>query len=100
MGDSGRLPATSIGTVRLSDALLFGPSLDEPASFVTLLLPEDGSALVTRDGMALDRWDLSGPTAVLSWSLDVDGYPVAARADSLPGAYLVSLGYAGLVEAP
>jgi hypothetical protein len=94
------MPTTTIGTVRLAATLAFGPSLDATGSFATLLLPEDGAALLTRDGMAVERWSVSGPTAVLDWTVATGVPPLTARADLVPGSYLLALGYAGLLVAP
>jgi hypothetical protein len=92
--DFGRL-----GTVRLGATLAFGPSVSDVA-FLSLLLAEDGAALVVRDGVTIERWDVSGPSAVRTFSVDAGSYPFAARADVTPGSYLVALGYGGLAVLP
>jgi hypothetical protein len=94
------LPTTTVATVRLGPDLALGPSIEEEGRFRTLLLPEDGSGLLVRDGVVLERWDVSGGAAVPLWSEEVGGYPLHARADAAPGTYLVALGYGGLAEAP
>jgi hypothetical protein len=94
------LPTAEIGTVRLGATLDFGPSITYDADFASLLLPEDGAALVVRNGVAVDRWIVSGPAAVLDWSSDVGAWPASARPDTLPGTYLLALGFGGFVSAP
>jgi hypothetical protein len=95
------LPTTSIGTIRLGADLSFGPSVEDDAHFLTLLLPEDGSALLVRDGVTVERWDVSGLGASLLWSSDVGVYPYAARPDpASAGSYLLVLGYAGVTTVP
>jgi hypothetical protein len=94
------MPRTRISTVRLGPVLTLGPSIDDETHFVTLLLAEDGACLTVRDGTTVDRYDVSGPAAVLSWSVDVGAYPTLARGDVVPGTYLLPLGYGGLATAP
>ncbi|MDH5277335.1 MAG: beta-propeller domain-containing protein, partial [Gammaproteobacteria bacterium] len=90
------LPQLDIGTVRLGAALARGPAISGTGSFRTLLLPEDGAALVSRDGLTVERWDVAGVAADLSWSVALPAYPLRAHADTVnPGKYLVALGYAG-----
>lgn len=89
-----------LGTVRLGATLTLGPSIDATDAFRALLLPEDGAALVVRDGVHLERWDVSGPTAVLDFEQEVSGWPLGAHADVAPGTYLVALGYGGWSTAP
>jgi hypothetical protein len=65
------------------------------------LLPEDGAALVARDASAVERWDLSGSEATLTWTAELSGYPLRARSDpAAPGRYLLALGFAGTSELP
>jgi hypothetical protein len=97
---NGWWPTTSIGTVRLAASLSGGPEIESAQAFLTMLLPEDGSVLVVRDGREVVRFDVTGFDAVESWSVDVDGYPVSARADEAPATYVLALGYAGLLTAP
>ena len=95
------LPETEIGTVRLGAALALGPVIAEADTFRTLSLPEDGSALVARGGLAVERWDVAGATAQLSWTAEVPGYPLRAHADTVnPGRYLVAMGYSGELSLP
>lgn len=90
------LPESEIGTVRLGAALAMGPVIGGTGAFRTLLLPEDGAALVSRDGLTVERWDVRGAAADLSWSVRLPAYPFRAHADTAdPGRYLVALGYAG-----
>jgi hypothetical protein len=92
-------PVSTLGTVRLGRVLTRGPSI-ETDGFVSLLLPEDGSALLVRDALRVERWDVAGPTAVFDFGVDVASYPLRARADPLVAGYLVALGYGGLAELP
>ncbi len=94
------MPTAEIGTVRLGATLAFGPSISYDADFASLLLPEDGAALVVKNGVAVDRWNVTGPTAVLDWSSDVGAWPESARPDTVPGTYLLALGFGGFVTAP
>jgi hypothetical protein len=95
------LPESTIGTVRLGATLAPGPELPGTGAFRTLLLPEDGSALVSRDGLGIERWDLAGSVAELDWTAEVPGYPLRAHADTAnAGRYLVALGYAGELTLP
>jgi hypothetical protein len=98
--DAPWMPTTSIGTVRLSASLSFGPALTTAGSFATLLLPEDGSALLAKDGVTVERWDVTGATAVLSFTVATGVPPLSARADLVPGGYLLALGYGGLLVTP
>ncbi len=92
--------SAEIATIRLSASLSFGPSIVYDTDFASLLLPEDGGALVVRNGVTVDRWDVSGPVASLAWSSDAGTWPESARSDTLPGTYLLALGYGGWVNAP
>jgi hypothetical protein len=92
--------APDLRVVRLGATLSFGPSIPAGTSWLGLLLPEDGSALVMRDGAIVERWDVAGSEAVLDWSLDAGAWPLSARADLVPGDYLVAAGYAGWFTAP
>jgi hypothetical protein len=95
------LPESDIGTVRLGTALALGPEISATDAFRTLLLPEDGTALVSRDGLTLERWDLKGVAAELSWSATLPAYPLRAHADAAnPGQFLIALGYAGDLTLP
>ena len=79
----------------------FGPTIVYDADFASLLLAEDGSALVVVNGVGLDRWDVSGATATLDWNAILGAWPESARPDAaLPGSYLVALGFGGSVEVP
>lgn len=95
------LPTTTLGTVRLASTLSLGPSLSDDTHWVSLLLPEDGSALVLVDGVTVERWSFAGATAVRIWSSEVGSWPLVARPDPAnPGSYFLALGYAGLATAP
>ncbi len=95
------LPDAHIGTVRLGAALALGAEISGTDAFRTLLLPEDGAALVARDGLAVQRWDLGGATARLEWEATLPGYPLRAHADAAnAGQYLLALGYAGELSLP
>ena len=58
--DVPSVPTTTIGTVHLAPLLAAGPSIDTGAGFATLLLADDGRALLVRDGVTLEGWDVSG----------------------------------------
>ena len=95
------LPESEIGTVRLGTALALGAVISGTSAFRTLLLPEDGAALVSRDGLTVERWDVAGSVANLSWTEALPGFPLRAHADTIsPGKYLVALGYAGDLTLP
>jgi hypothetical protein len=95
------LPSSTIGTVNLGAALAIGPVINGNDAFRWLLLPEDGAALVARDASAVERWDLSGSEATLTWTAELSGYPLHARSDpAAPGRYLLALGFAGTSELP
>lgn len=94
------LPTAEIGTVRLAAALSFGPTISYDADFASLLLAEDGAALVVRNGVVLDRWDVAGASALLLGSTDLGAWPQSARPDATPGAYLLALGFGGVATAP
>ena len=94
------LPSADIRTVRLGSTLAFGPTITYDADFASLLLPEAGSALVVRNGVTVDRWTVTGPTAVLLGSTDVGAWPESARPDATPGSYLLALGFGGFVTIP
>lgn len=94
------MPSAEIRTVRLGTTLAFGPTIAYDADFATLLLPEEGGALVVRNGVTVDRWNVTGPTAVLVGSTDVGAWPESARQDTTPGSYLVALGFGGFVTIP
>ena len=95
------IPESEIGTVRLGSALTLGPVISETGAFRALLLPEEGAALVSRDGLTAERWDVAGSEAILSWTEALPGYPLRAHADvTNPGTYLVALGYAGDLTLP
>lgn len=95
------LPESRIGTVRLGAALALGPEISGADAFRTLLVPEDRAALVSRDGLVTERWDLSAGDAHLSWSAELPSYPLSAHADPAnPGQYLLALGYAGELTLP
>jgi hypothetical protein len=93
-------PTAEIRTVRLGESLAFGPSIAYDADFASLLLPEEDGALVVRNGLSVDRWDVSGPTATLDASADVGTWPPSARPDAAPGTYLLALGYGGVATFP
>jgi hypothetical protein len=95
------LPESDIGSVSLGSALALGPIVSGAGSFRTLLLPEDGTALVSRDGLTVEHWDFTHATAELSWSVTIPAYPLRAHADTLnPGQYLLAAGYAGDLTLP
>jgi hypothetical protein len=98
-GAGSRAPSTAIGTVRLAAALAAGPQIDGAAEFGSLLLAEEGSALVQRNGTEVEAWDLRGRSALRTWRAAVGTWPVAARADGA-ARYLLALGYGGHVELP
>jgi hypothetical protein len=93
-------PTTTIHVLRLGATLVPGPAIEEDGVFRTLLLAQDGSALLVRDGLVVERWDVEGPIAQRTWEIAVDGYPCVARADAGAEAYLAALGYAGYAELP
>jgi hypothetical protein len=95
------IPESHIGTVRLGAALAAGAEIGGSDAFRTLLLPEDGAALILRDGFTVERWDTSGATAELAWQETVSSWPLRAHADAAnAGKYLLALGYAGDVSLP
>jgi hypothetical protein len=95
------LPSATIGTVRLGTALVLGPSIDGSDAFRWLLLAEDGAALVAQDASTIERWDVSASEAMLTWTVELSGYPLRARSDPAEaGRYLLALGFAGTVELP
>jgi hypothetical protein len=95
------LPESEIGTIRLGAGLALGPVIGGTGAFRTLLLPEEGAALVSRDGLTVEHWDVAGAAADLSWSVGLPAYPLRAHADMAnPGRYLVALGYAGDLTLP
>lgn len=94
------MPSADIRTVRLGATLTFGPTIAYDADFASLLLPEEGGALVVRNGVSVDRWNVTGPAAVLVGSSDVGAWPESARPDTAPGTYLLALGYGGFVTVP
>ncbi len=95
------LPESDIGTVRLGAALALGPVISGAGSFRTLLLPEDGTALVSRDGLSVERWDVAQAAADLNWTVALPAYPLRVHADTVnPGQYLVAMGYAGDLTLP
>ncbi len=95
------LPESDISTVRLGATLAFGPEISGSETFRALLLPEDGAALVSRDGLTVERWDLAGTAAELTWTAALPAYPLRAHADAAnPGHYLIALGYAGDLTLP
>lgn len=105
--DGGFAPPfeTSIGTVHLDLVLSFGATIDAAAAgddgFRTLLLPGDGAALVVRDGVHVERFDVAGPVATRTWTREVAGWPLAAHPDEFVVAgYLAALGYGGFVTLP
>ena len=63
-------------------------------------MPQLADAVLVRDALRVERWDVAGPTAVFDFGVDVASYPLRARADPLGAGYLVALGYGGLVELP
>jgi hypothetical protein len=93
-------PAGTIASVELGTLLSAGPALEFEESFASLLLGEGSAALVNLDGQRVERWDVSSPTAGLSWSTDVGSWPLTARADSAAGSYLLALGYGGSAVVP
>jgi hypothetical protein len=93
-------PTGEIASVELVDPLALGPALEFEESFGSLLLAEESAALVIRDGWKLERWDVAGPTAALSWAVAVGSWPQSARADTTVGAYWLALGYGGSVVVP
>jgi hypothetical protein len=101
VGSDAGLPELHIGTVRLGAALEFGAEVSGGDAFRTLLLPEDGAALVSRDGLIVEHWNLAGSAAELSWDATLASYPLRAHADTMnPGEFLLALGYAGDVSLP
>ncbi len=95
------LPSSTIGTVHLGAALAMGPMINGNDAFRWLLLPEDGAALVARDASTVEKWDVSGSEAALTWTAELSGYPLHARSDpAAPGRYLLALGFAGTAELP
>jgi hypothetical protein len=95
------LPESRIGTVQLGAALASGAEIGGPGAFRTLLLPEEGAALVSRDGLTVERWDVSGAAAELTWQETLPAWPLHAHADAVnAGKYLLALGYAGDISLP
>ena len=95
------LTESSIGTVRLGPELAAGAEIISTDAFRTLLLPEDEAALVLRDGLTVERWDLAGATAELAWHRTLPAYPLGADVDAAnAGKYLLALGYAGDTSVP
>jgi len=94
------MPSAEIRTVRLGTTLAFGPTIAYDADFASLLLPEEGGALVVRNGVTVDRWNVTGPTAVLLGTTDVGAWPESARPDTTPGTYLLALGFGGFASLP
>ncbi|MGH8224064.1 MAG: beta-propeller domain-containing protein [Woeseiaceae bacterium] len=95
------LPESHIGTARLGAVLALGTEISGTEAFCTLLLPEDGAALVSRDGLIVERWDVTGSVAELSWQENLPAYPLRAHADAANvGRYLLALGYAGDISLP
>jgi hypothetical protein len=95
------LPESRIGTVQLGPALAAGVEIGGSDAFRTLLLPEEGAALISRDGLTVERWDVSGASAELSWQKTLPAYPLRVHADAAhAGKYLLALGYAGDVSLP
>lgn len=95
------MPAFEIRTVRLGEDLVEGPAIGGSDAFRSLLLAEEGAALVSRDGFTVERWDVSGATAVETFSSDLGGFAYRAHADPAnPGRYLIPMGYAGVAEIP
>ena len=95
------LPESRIGTVRLGPALAAGAEIGGTDAFRTLLLPEEGATLISRDGLTVERWDVSGAAPELSWQKILPAYPLRAHADAVnAGKYLLALGYAGEISLP
>jgi hypothetical protein len=95
------LPESRIGTVQLRAELAAGAEIGGPGAFRTLLLPEEGAALISRDGLTVERWDVSGADAELTWQEMLSAWPLHAHADAVnAGKYLVALGYAGDISLP
>ncbi|MGQ0612367.1 MAG: beta-propeller domain-containing protein [Planctomycetaceae bacterium] len=92
--------SSEIRTVRLAPVLANGPTIHYPDAYATLLLPEQGAALVLRNGTVVDRWDVGGVSAVRDWAVETGAYVVGARPDLVPGSYLLALGYGGVVVVP
>jgi hypothetical protein len=100
-GPDGGGASAKIGTVRLGPHLSFGPKLAYEEHFASLLFAEEQSALVVVDGLALDRWELGAGPPVLSWSHELGSWPQSARPDdSVPGSYVLALGYGGSLVVP
>ena len=93
-------PSGTISTVRLDAQPAFGPELVFDDHFASLAFAEEGSALVVVDGVALEHWDVTGPTAERSWSAPLGAWPQSVRADAVPGTYLLALGYGGALTVP
>ena len=93
-------PTTTVHVLRLGTTLEAGPSIPDDGTLRALLLVEDGAALTTRDGLTVERWDLSGLSASRDWEAAVAAVPWRATADTLLGGYLVALGYAGHAHLP
>jgi hypothetical protein len=100
-GGASSLPVSTIGTVRLGTVLAMGPMIDSTDAFRWVLLPEEGAALVSRDAFTVEKWNVSSSAATLTWTAELSGYPMRARADpAAPGQYLLALGFAGSTELP
>lgn len=97
----GALQGVGVHSVRLGATLEFGPSVGGDEAFRSVLLVEDGDVLVSRNGAAVERFGLTGTTAVLDFSRDVGSMPLRVHADRMvPGRYLGALGFGGAIEMP
>lgn len=94
------MPQTEVRTLRLGPAPVPGPTIQPGAGFLSLLLPQPDAALLVRDGVAVEHWDLAGPLAVRAFTVETGAWPANARRDAAPGSYLLALGYGGLLTAP
>lgn len=93
-------PTTEVRTLRLGATLQAGPTIDTGDAFATLLLVEPTGALVVRNGVSVERYDVSGSSAVLEWSRDIGLFPRTARADLPAGSYVLALGFGGTTRVP
>lgn len=93
-------PSSTIHGVRLGPALALGPTIEHADHFATLLLAEAASVLVCVDGSSVERWELAGSEAVLSWTRELWSWPRNTRRDGASASYLLALGLGGSVQLP
>jgi hypothetical protein len=92
------LPTSDVGCVRLGASLSRGPTIG--GAFRSILLAEEETVLLVRDGVVVERFDLEGVAATPVWSHDAGAFARAARRDLDGASHLVALGHGGLVVLP